>query len=121
VIADEILEFIRRVLKPEEFSGERLMVDEIRAVGPGQSYIGRDSTYENYRNEYWIPELFSHANFGQWTGAGSRSIWGQANEIAKRKIREHTYRISADEQKELDRIYRRAVNDAKLLDSFRFG
>ena len=121
VIIDEIMEYIRRVLKPEEFSGERLMVDEIRAVGPGQSYIGRDSTFENYRNEYWIPELFSHSNFGQWTGAGSRSIWGQANEIAKRKIREHTYRISDELQKELDRIYQRAVHDAKLIDSFRFG
>jgi len=121
VIAGEIMEFIRRVLQPEQFNGERLMVDEIRAVGPGQSYIGRDSTYQHYRQEYWIPELFSHSNFGQWTGAGARSIWTEANEIAKRKIREHTYRIGEDVRKELDRIYRRAASDEELVDSFRFG
>lgn len=120
VIADEIMEFIRRVLKPEEFSADRLMVDEIRAVGPGESYIGRDSTFENYRSEYWIPELFSHSNLGQWREAGSKSIWGYAAEIARRKIREHTYQASDDVRKELDRIYRSARNDAKLLDSFRF-
>ncbi len=121
VIIDEIMQFIRNVLKPEDFSAKRLMVDEIRAVGPRESYIGRDSTFENYRGEYWIPELFSHSNLGQWREAGSRSIWGQANEMAKRKIREHTYRIGDDVRRELDRIYRRAASDAKLIDSFRYG
>ncbi len=121
VIAGEIMEYIRRLLRPEEFSAERLMVDEIRAVGPGQSYIGRDSTYENYRREYWIPEMFSHSNFGQWKEAGSKSIWAQANETAKRKIREHTYRIGDEVRRELDRIYRRAAGDEQLIDSFRYG
>jgi trimethylamine--corrinoid protein Co-methyltransferase len=120
VITGEIMEYVRNVLKPEEFSDERLMVDEIRAVGPGQSYIGRDSTYERFRSEYWIPELFSHSNLGQWREAGSKSIWDHAAETAKRKIHEHTYRIGDDVQRELDRIYQRAVHDEKLVDSFRF-
>jgi trimethylamine--corrinoid protein Co-methyltransferase len=120
VITAEIMEYIRRVLAPEEWSDARLMVDEIRAVGPGESYIGRDSTYENYRGEYWIPELFSHSNLGQWREAGSKSIWAHATETARRLIREHTYRIADDIRKELDRIYQRAVHDEKLIDSFRF-
>jgi trimethylamine---corrinoid protein Co-methyltransferase len=119
VIIDEIMEYIRTVLKPEEFSDDRLMVDEIRAVGPGESYIGRDSTRERYRSEYWIPELFDHSNLGQWREAGSMSIEKRANEIAKQKIREHTYRIDDAVKKELDRIYARARDDDKLIDSFR--
>ena len=118
VITDEIMEYIRRILKPEEFSDERLMVGEIRAVGPGQSYIGRDSTFENYRSEYWIPELFSHPNLGQWKQGGSRSIWECANETARRKIREHTYRVGDDVRRELDRIYQRATRDEELAKSF---
>ena len=120
VIVNEIVEYIKNILKKEEFSEERLMVDEIAEVGPGKSFIGRKSTFENFRKEYWEPELFIHSNLGQWKEMGSKSIRQYANEIAKKKIREHTYRIDEDIKKELDKIYERAKNDKKLEESFKF-
>jgi len=119
VIVNEIVEYIKNILKKEEFSEERLMVDEIAEVGPGKSFIGRKSTFENFRKEYWEPELFTHSNLGQWKEMGSKSIRQHANEIAKKKIREHTYRIDEDIKKELDKIYEQAKNDKKLMDSYK--
>ena len=119
VIVNEIVEYIKNILKKEEFSEERLMVDEIAEVGPGKSFIGRKSTFENFRKEYWEPELFIHSNLGQWKEMGSKSIRQYANEIAKKKIREHTYRIDEDIKKELDKIYEQAKNDKKLMDSYK--
>jgi trimethylamine--corrinoid protein Co-methyltransferase len=119
VITHEIFEYLRAVLKEEEFSEERLMMDEIREVGPGKSFIGRRSTFDNFRREFWEPGLFLHTNLGQWKEMGSRSIWESANEMAKKKIREHEYRIDGDVQKELDKIYARAERDTGLEDSFR--
>jgi len=119
VIVHEIIEYIKALLKEEEFSEERLMVDEIAAVGPGQSFIGRKSTLESFRKEYWEPELFIHSNLGQWREMGAKSIEEYANEIAKRKIKEHTYRISDEEKRELDKIYERAKNDEKLMESYK--
>jgi len=120
VIVNEIVEYIKNILKKEEFSEERLMVDEIAEVGPGKSFIGRKSTFENFRKEYWEPELFTHSNLGQWKEMGSKSIRQYANEIAKKKIREHTYRIDEDIKKELDKIYEQAKNDKRLEESFKF-
>ena len=51
VIEMEMIEYIKNVLKNQEFSEESLMVDEIAAVKAGGSFIGRKSTIENFRKE----------------------------------------------------------------------
>ena len=105
--------------KKEDFSEDRLMMREIQEVGPGQSFIGRKSTFENFRNEFWEPEIFLHSNLGQWREMGSKTIWQHASDIAKKKIQEHSYQIERDVKKELDKVYTRAEGDKQLEDSFR--
>ncbi len=119
VIIHEILQYLKTILKKEDFSDERLMFEEIKAVGQGQSFIGRKSTFDNFRKEYREPDLFLHSNLGQWKEMGSKSIWQYANEIVKKKIKEHTYEINHDVKKELDKIYNRAENDRQLEESFK--
>jgi trimethylamine--corrinoid protein Co-methyltransferase len=118
-ITHEICEYLQTVLKKEEFSEERLMTREIQEVGPGKSYIGRKSTFEQFRNEFWEPELFLHSNLGQWREMGSKTIWQYANESARKRIEQHTYRVEENVKKELDKIYTRAEKDEQLEDSFK--
>ncbi len=119
IIEKEIIEYIKNLLKKQEFSDEKLMADEIAAVGPGKSFIGRKSTIDNFRTEYWQPELFIHSNLGQWKEMGSKSLRQYANEKAKKLIKEHSYQIDEDKKKELDKIFGKAKNDNKLIDSFK--
>ncbi|UCB46804.1 MAG: trimethylamine methyltransferase family protein [Spirochaetota bacterium] len=119
VVVHEIIEYIKNILKTEEFNEERLMVDEIEAVGPGESYIGRQSAFDNFRKEYWEPELFIHSNLGQWKEMGSKSIRQYANEISQRKIAEHTYMMDKDTKKAIDEIYECAKNDEQLKRSYK--
>lgn len=119
LITHEICEYLQTVLKKEEFSEERLMTREIQEVGPGKSYIGRKSTFEQFRNEFWEPELFLHSNLGQWREMGSKTIWQYANESARKRIEQHTYRVEENVKKELDKIYTRAEKDEQLEDSFK--
>ncbi len=120
VIVMEIVEYIRNTLKQEEFNEQSLMVDEIRAVGPGKSYVGRQSTFLNFRKEFWEPELFTHANLGQWRETGAKSIRQYARELVKKKIEGHTHRIDEKIRGELDRIYECARGDEQLKKSFEF-
>jgi len=120
VVEKEIIEYVQNVLREQEFSDERLMADEIAALRPGQSFIGRRSTFENFRKEYWQPELFTHSNLGQWKEMGSKSLYQYANERAKKLIAEHDYQIDEDKKRELDRILEKAKTDEKLIDSFKF-
>jgi trimethylamine--corrinoid protein Co-methyltransferase len=114
VILHEMIEYIKQVLKEEEWSEERLMIQDIVDVGPGGTYVDKRSTYELVRQEYWMPRLFEHSNIGQWIELGSKSIRTQAQEMARKLIAEHTYAIGKDEKKELDRIYERAKRDERL-------
>jgi trimethylamine--corrinoid protein Co-methyltransferase len=120
VIVMEIIEYIRNVLKEEEFDEKRLMVDEIRAVGPGQSYIGRKSTFKNFRKEFWEPKLFTHSNLGQWSEMGAQSIRQYARELIRKKIGEHQYHLDEHVNNELDKIYERAQKDEQLKKSYEF-
>ena len=119
VIVKEIIEYVKNLLKTREFSDEHLMVDEIAAVGTGQSFIGRKSTMDLFRTEYWQPDLFIHSNLGQWQEMGSKSMWDYANERAKKLIAGHSYAIEADKKKELDKILEAAKNDRKLIDAYK--
>lgn len=115
VIVMEIIEYIKNLIKKREFSEKRLMVDEIAEVGVGQSFIGRKSTIELFREEYWQPELFIHSNLGQWQEMGSKTMWDYARERTKKLISEHTYMIDEDKKKELDRILEVAKKDRQLI------
>jgi trimethylamine--corrinoid protein Co-methyltransferase len=118
VLVMEIVEYIKNTVKGEEFDEQRLMVDEIRSVRPGQSHIGRKSTFMHFRDEYWEPALFTHSNLGQWIEMGRKSIREYARELVKKKIKEHTYRIDRQVKRELDDIYECAVGDERLKKSF---
>lgn len=118
VIDYEIVAYVRNLIKSEEFNVDRLMIDEIAEVGPGESYISRMSTVKNFRKEYWEPELFTHSNLGQWLKYGGKSISKYANEIARKRIASFDYQITEGIKKELDSIYECAKNDQKLIDSY---
>lgn len=90
VIVKEIVDYIKNILKPQEFSEARLFIDEIAKVGPGSSFIGNKSTVQMFKQEYWMPELFTHANLGQWQEMGSKSLWHYAIEKAKKLIAGHS-------------------------------
>ncbi len=120
IIDYEIVEYIKTILREEDFDEARLMIREIESVGPGESFVGRKSTLENFRKEYWEPQLFVHTNLGQWMEMGSKSVRQYAREMARKKIKEHTYATDKDTKKELDKIYNRAMKDEKLEDSFKF-
>lgn len=114
VILHEMIEYIKNVLKEEEFSEERLMIQDIVDAGPGSTYVDKPSTYNLFRQEYWMPKLFEHSNISQWIELGSRSIRDKAREIALKLIVEHNYEIDRTVKKELDRIYERAKKDEAL-------
>ena len=121
VIDYEIVEYVKQLIKGEEFNDARLMVEEIAAVDYGGTFIDRMSTVKNFRQEYWSPELFTHSNLGQWINSGSRTLSQRANEIAKKRILSHDYHIDPDIKKELDRIYKAAENDQELMNSYKFS
>jgi trimethylamine--corrinoid protein Co-methyltransferase len=65
VMDSEIYSMVRRMLQGIRLSPEDLALDEIRAVGPGGTFLPRKHTRTHMR-ELWLPELLDRRSYEEW-------------------------------------------------------
>jgi trimethylamine--corrinoid protein Co-methyltransferase len=79
VIADEFVGASRRLVQPLEVSDEAIALDVIRAVGPGNVFLGEAHTLKHFR-ELWSPRVLSWEGRQPWEEAGSKTLRQRARE-----------------------------------------
>ena len=82
------------------------IIKEVVEEGRGD-FLSHQSTVDNFREAFWVPELFEHYTLRQWQEKGAKPILDRVKEIAKRRISEHHFELERNVQKELDRIYKK--------------
>jgi trimethylamine--corrinoid protein Co-methyltransferase len=85
VVCDEIIGFVRRLMRGMELSPEALALDVIDDVGPGGSYLGTPHTVRHFR-ETWSPRLLDRRAYQGWVDAGQPTALKTAREIARQAI-----------------------------------
>jgi trimethylamine--corrinoid protein Co-methyltransferase len=85
VINDEIIGFVRHLMRGMEFSAETLALDVIDEVGPGGSYLGTPHTVRHFR-EVWSPRFFDRRTYQAWADAGQPTLLKTARETARQAI-----------------------------------
>jgi len=81
----EIYSMVRHMLQGIRITPETLALDEIRAVGPGGTFLPRKHTRTHMR-ELWLPELLDRRTYDEWVVKkdGAREWAGEkAREILK--------------------------------------
>jgi len=111
VIDCEIKDHVTRML--EGLDGECDPDACVRDVMAGieHGFMGLDSSAENYRRLYWHPPLFERRFLGAWQEAGGPDIREQARAEVRRLVVSHEFRLPAELQREIDRIYSRAERE----------
>jgi trimethylamine--corrinoid protein Co-methyltransferase len=61
----EIYSMVRHMLQGIRITPETLALDEIRAVGPGGTFLPRKHTRTHMR-ELWLPELLDRRTYDEW-------------------------------------------------------
>jgi trimethylamine--corrinoid protein Co-methyltransferase len=84
VVDNEIAVMDKRVYRGLEFSEENLALDEIAAVGPGGSFMGRKHTKSLMKTTAVLPKLANREMRQQWEDAGRPVIHDVAMEEARR-------------------------------------
>ncbi len=84
VVDNEIALMDKRVHRGLEFSDENLALDEIAAVGPGGSYMGRNHTKARMKTTAVLPKLANREMRAQWEDAGRPAIHDRALAEARR-------------------------------------
>jgi len=84
VVDNEIALMDKRAYRGLEFSEENLALEEIAAVGPGGSYMGRNHTKARMKTTAVLPRLANRDMRAQWEEAGRPSIHERAMDEARR-------------------------------------
>jgi trimethylamine---corrinoid protein Co-methyltransferase len=84
VIDNEIVGYIKRILKGFEVTEETLALDVIKDVGIGGNYLQHEHTAMNYRNEFYMSDLLERLPWGAWEMQEIRGLEEKAREKAKR-------------------------------------
>jgi trimethylamine--corrinoid protein Co-methyltransferase len=89
VIADEYIGLIKRFFNGLSLNKDSLALDLIDKVGPGKQFLTEDHTLENFRKEFWFPELLEKGNLFEWQDKGEPTINIKALEKINRIISNH--------------------------------
>ncbi len=73
VLMDEMVRWVKAYLEGITIDTEMLAVDEIDAVGPGGTHLGRKFTRRHYR-EWLVPDLLSQQSYEGWQAAGGTTL-----------------------------------------------
>lgn len=111
----ECMQQFRRLIRPLDFSDERIDLENIMEVGHGGNYLDSMHTLEYFRDELWQPDLKEHGNWETWKAAGGKTMEERCVDRVRELIEElKTAKYLTDEQNEqIDQIVRDATDKAK--------
>ena len=95
VLGDELVGFARALLVEVGVDDEALALNEIDAVGPGGSHLGRSYTRKHHR-ETWQPRLFDRATHDRWAAAGATTLKERVT-VRAQELREEPRAFTLDQ------------------------
>jgi len=103
VMADEIIDACRRVVRGISIDEEHLAFDAIKAVGIGGTFLSSRHTLRYYKDELWAPKLGTRLDFQAWSRLDRKEIGARAHEKVEKILREH-------QPRELDKGVREQIH-----------
>jgi len=88
VMADEMINWVKRFMQGTEVSAETLALDVIAAAGPANTFMQHDHTRAHYRED-WYPKLVERRNWDAWSVAGGKTFRQRARERALKLAETH--------------------------------
>jgi trimethylamine--corrinoid protein Co-methyltransferase len=84
VMCDEIISYVKRIIRGFDLGREMMAVDVIRSVGPGGNYLTVKHTQTHFRQELWQPRFLNRDSPETWAKKGGQSY----GEVVARKALE---------------------------------
>jgi trimethylamine--corrinoid protein Co-methyltransferase len=82
ILGDELVGYVRAYLRGVPLDDLDVVVDEIRAVGPGGTHLPRPYTRKQYRS-LWRPTVIDHWMHDHWVEHGEKTLVDRLRERAR--------------------------------------
>jgi trimethylamine---corrinoid protein Co-methyltransferase len=118
VMCDEIISYVRHILRGFGISKETLAVELVRMVGSGGNFIQEDHTLRHFRSELWRPRLANRENLEIWAEKGGIRYAEKARLKTLEILAKHQPEgLSSTANEELEKIASKAL---KALENIEF-
>lgn len=109
VMADEIIEMVRNIVKGVPIDDESLAVDVIDKVGPGGNFLSEEHTFKNFKKEFWNPRDINRDIYRQWSDKGKTTYVERLRTRAKKMLEEsQPEKLSEDVLQQLQELVDKA-------------
>ncbi len=93
VMCDEIISYVKRLVRGVQVDDVTLALDAIKRVGPMGEFITDPHTYENFKTELWFPNLMDRHPCQRWMADGSLTMGDKATARVRELIENHNPEI----------------------------
>jgi len=113
VMADEIIGFVKRIIRGIKLDDYTLALDDVERAGAGGEFITSEHTFKNFKKETWFPTLINRMRYNEWqTSAGGSSMGDRVKDKARDIIATHEpARLSKEVDSEIDKILKKAEKE----------
>lgn len=112
IIDDEIIGFVKRVMKGMRVDKEACAYEVIERVGIGGSFLTEEHTLTHWREEFWLPLLCDRYVWDSWMEAGGKTMLDRAIDRQNDILSKHTPDwLEESLQRELDAIVQAAEKE----------
>ncbi len=118
VMGDEIISYVKRIMRGFDIGREMMALDVIRDVGPGGTFLTSPHTKTHFRQEIWRPRFLNRDSPETWKNKGSKRYGEIVTQKAIEILKTHrTKPLPENVRREIDEIAR---NAAQKLASIQF-
>ena len=116
VMSNEIIGWVKRMMRGFEITPELMGLDVIRSVGPGGDFLAEEHTLKYYRSEAWRPRLSNRDDPDTWLQKGGKDFGERLIEDTVAILESHEPEpLSAEVEVKIDAIVRRAEEAFKEM------
>lgn len=88
-LGDEMASMAKRISRGIEVNPDTLAIDVVDQVGPGGHFLETQHTLDNFRKEFWFPQVCVRGRFNDWESRGSLDMYRRLNEKVREIIGSH--------------------------------
>ena len=112
IINNEMISYLRRIMKGFEVNKETIAFEVIRRVGVGGHFLEDEHTLRHFKEELWFPSLFDRNSWELWKGKEGNSILERAVKKKEEILNEHKIEpLDRDIANRIDEIVKEAEKD----------
>lgn len=73
-MCNEIIGYVKRILRGIDVTPETLATKVIREVGPNGNFLATEHTLAHFKEQFWFPQLMDRSGWEEWEIAGCLSM-----------------------------------------------